>query len=149
MTVDTYTEEVEETRECRCGKPVVMKDEQWVHAANGQVDCYNAAMYVGYVATPKEDAVTQNEKPMVQLVVEVPQGATYHEVFAALRNATRRVGHEQRVPAPNGDHMDLAMYVGNGAAIKVVDAAAVMPVDGQAQWGRWFVQAVENEENEK
>ena len=34
-----------------------MKDEQWVHAANGQVDCYNAAMYVGYVATPKEQEV--------------------------------------------------------------------------------------------
>lgn len=39
---------------CKCGKPIRRDDATWVHTATGSVDCFNAAIYVGYVATPAD-----------------------------------------------------------------------------------------------
>ena len=41
---------------CTCGKQIVQDENgAWKHVATDQVDCYNAAIYVGFVAAPKED----------------------------------------------------------------------------------------------
>lgn len=48
---------------CRCGKVIVQTDTGWTHKTSGKVDCYNAAVYVGFVATPADSPTDEPTTP--------------------------------------------------------------------------------------